>query len=181
MPEDMRHPAPATDGPAMTETQFIPDAANARAFRDALGCFATGVTIVTVQSAEGPMGFTANSFASLSMDPPLVLWSPAKSSQRFVHYAHAKHYAIHVLGQDQTGLIQRFIRGGLGFEGMSYHRNAEGVPLLPGTLARFDCEQHATHDGGDHLIVVGRVLRGTKGTGAPLVFTQGQYGGFTAD
>jgi len=164
-----------------TETRFIPDAANGRAFRDALGCFATGITIVTVQSSDGPMGFTANSFTGLSMDPPLVLWSPAKSSSRFAHYATAQHYAIHVLAHNQTDLIQRFIRGGQGFEGMSYHHNDEGVPLLPGTLARFDCELHATHDGGDHLIVVGRVLRGTKGTGVPLLFTQGQYGGFTAD
>lgn len=165
----------------MTQTSFIPDAENARAFRDALGCFATGVTIVTVQSDGGPMGFTANSFASLSMDPPLVLWSPAKSSQRFAHYASAQHYAIHILAQDQTHLIQRFIRGGLGFEGMSFDRNDEGVPLIPDTLARFECVQHATHEGGDHLIVVGRVLRCAKRDGAPLVFTQGQYGGFTAD
>ena len=170
--------APDTD---VTEAPFIPDADNARAFRDTLGCFATGVTIVTVQSSDGPLGFTANSFTGLSMDPPLVLWSPAKSSARFEHYANAQHYAIHVLAHDQTDLIQRFIRGGLGFEGMSYHHNDEGVPLIPGTLARFDCEKHATHEGGDHLIVVGRVLRCAKGTGAPLVFTQGQYGRFFAD
>lgn len=169
------------DGGQMTETSFIPDASQSRAFRDALGCFATGVTIVTVQSDHGPMGFTANSFASLSMDPPLVLWSPAKSSSRFAHYATARHYAIHILAQDQTDLIQRFIRGGLGFEGMSFHHNAEGVPLLPGSLARFECEQHATHEGGDHLIVVGRVLRCAMNEGAPLVFTKGQYGGFTAN
>lgn len=168
------------DGEQMTETCFIPDAAQARAFRDTLGCFATGVTIVTIQSDHGPMGFTANSFASLSIEPPLVLWSPARSSSRFVQYAAAQHYAIHVLAQDQADLIARFIRGGPGFEGMSYHRNAEGVPLIEGSLARFECQQHATHDGGDHLIVVGRVLRCAKRDGAPLVFTQGQYGGFAA-
>lgn len=165
----------------MTETCFTPDASQARAFRDALGCFPTGVTIVTVQSEHGPMGFTANSFASLSMDPPLVLWSPAKSSSRFAHYATAKYYAIHILAQDQSDLIARFIRGGAGFEGMSYQRNEEGVPLIPGTLARFECEQHATHEGGDHLIVVGRVLRCARNDGAPLIFTKGQYGGFTAN
>jgi len=181
MPEPLISADQNSGTAGMTEEQFIPDAANARAFRDTLGCFATGVTIVTVQSSDGPMGFTANSFSSLSMDPPLVLWSPAKSSARYGHYATAQHYAIHVLAHDQTDLIQRFIRGGLGFEGMSYHRNDEGVPLIPGTLARFDCEQHATHEGGDHLIVVGRVLRCAKGTGAPLVFTQGQYGTFSAD
>jgi flavin reductase (DIM6/NTAB) family NADH-FMN oxidoreductase RutF len=169
------------DGAYMSETNFTPDASQARAFRDALGCFATGVTIVTVQSDHGPMGFTANSFASLSMDPPLVLWSPAKSSSRFAHFAGAQHYAIHVLAHDQTDLIKDFHRGGPGFEGMSYHRNAEGVPLIPNTLARFECEQHATHEGGDHLIVVGRVLRCAMQDGAPLIFTKGRYGGFTAD
>jgi len=169
------------DGAPMQDTTFTPDAADGRAFRDALGCFATGVTVITIQSDHGPMGFTANSFSSLSMDPPLVLWSPAKTSSRFAHYAAAKHYSIHVLAHDQGDIIQRFIRGGLGFEGISYHHNAEGVPLIPGTLARFDCEQHATHEGGDHLIVVGRVIRCAIKEGAPLIFAQGQYGGFTAD
>lgn len=165
----------------MSETRFIPDATQARAFRDALGCFATGVTIVTVQSDHGPMGFTANSFASLSMDPPLVLWSPAKSSSRFAQYATARHYVIHILARDQADLIKNFHRGGAGFEGMSYQRNAEKVPLIPDTLARFECEQHSTHEGGDHLIVVGRVLRCAMRDAAPLVFTKGQYGGFSAD
>lgn len=169
------------DGGQMTNSTFIPDASQSRAFRDALGCFATGVTVVTIQSEHGPMGFTANSFSSLSMDPPLVLWSPAKTSARFPHYAGARHYAIHVLAQNQGDIIQRFIRGGLGFEGMSFQHNAEGVPLIPDTLARFECEQHATHEGGDHLIVVGRVLRCAVTEGTPLVFTKGQYGGFTAD
>ena len=163
----------------MTTPTFTPDATQARAFRDALGCFATGVTVVTIASKHGPMGFTANSFSSLSMDPPLVLWSPAKASSRFAKFAKAQHYAIHILGQDQGDIIPRFIRGGPGFEGMSYHHNSEGVPLIPGSLARFDCAQYATHDGGDHLIVVGRVIRFARRDGAPLLFTQGQYGSFT--
>jgi flavin reductase (DIM6/NTAB) family NADH-FMN oxidoreductase RutF len=169
------------DGEYMNEPTFIPDADNSRAFRDALGSFATGVTIVTIQSDHGPMGFCANSFSSLSMDPPLVLWSPAKSSSRFAQYSTARYYTIHILAHAQGDVIQRFIRGGLGFEGMSYHRNTEGVPLIPGTVARFDCEQHATHDGGDHLIVVGRVIRCANTGGAPLLFTQGKYGQFAAD
>lgn len=169
------------DGAQMAETTFTPDAAQARDFRDALGCFATGVTIVTIQTDSGPMGFTANSFASLSMDPPLVLWSPAKSSSRFEQFANAKHYAIHILAHDQADHIKNFHRGGLGFEGMSFQHNAEGVPLIKDTLARFDCEQHSTHEGGDHLIVVGRVLRYAMRDGAPLVFSKGQYGGFIAD
>lgn len=158
--------------------EVVPDAANVRLFRDALGRFATGVTVVTIRGPEGPMGFTANSFASLSLDPALVLWSPAKASQRFPFFAAARHYAIHVLGRQQADLPARFSRGGQGFEGLTWLANAEGVPILPGALARFDCVQHATHDGGDHLIIVGQVLRLAVEEGEPLVFAKGRFGGF---
>ena len=168
------------DGALPDGFTFIPYAANARAFRDALGSFTTGVTLMTIAGPEGPMGFVANSFSSLSMDPPLVLWSPAKSSQRFAHYANAQHYAIHVLAQDQADLITRFIRGGAGFDGLDHEINAEGVPVLTTAAARFDCVQHATHEGGDHLIVVGQVLRASQRDVAGLVFKKGQYGGFSA-
>lgn len=162
----------------MIETTFTPDAANLRAFRDALGRFATGVCVVTTQGPDGPMGFTANSFASLSLDPPLVLWSPARASSRFAVYAAARFFAIHVLAAGEATLAERFLRGGTGFAGLAHAANDEGVPVIPGTLARFDCVQHATHDGGDHLIVVGRVLRARAASGAPLVFCAGCYGGF---
>lgn len=165
------------DGAAMTERVFAPEG-DTRAFRDALGRFATGVTVVTINGPEGPMGFTANSFAAVSLDPALVLWSPAKASSRFPHYVAARHYAIHVLDHDQGGWLTRFHRGGQGFDGLDHEINGEGVPVLPGALARFDCEQHATHEGGDHLIVVGRVLRAACREGAPLVFSQGRYGSF---
>jgi flavin reductase (DIM6/NTAB) family NADH-FMN oxidoreductase RutF len=168
------------DGGQMTEMTFTPDAANARAFRDALGRFATGVCVITTEGPDGPMGFTANSFASLSLDPPLVLWSPAKSSSRFAVFAAARFYTIHVLAADQDGLSRRFVRGGPGFDGLARETSDEGIPVLPGTLARFDCEQHATHDGGDHLIVVGRVIRAHLGMGEPLVFSAGRYGRFAA-
>jgi flavin reductase (DIM6/NTAB) family NADH-FMN oxidoreductase RutF len=159
--------------------EVVPDAANARVFRDALGRFATGVTVVTIAGPDGPMGFTANSFASLSLDPALVLWSPAKASQRYPFFATARHYAIHVLGQDHADLPARFSRGGLGFDGLDWQLNAEGVPVLPGAIARFDCAQHATHDGGDHLIIVGQVLRLALEEGEPLVFANGRFGGFS--
>jgi flavin reductase (DIM6/NTAB) family NADH-FMN oxidoreductase RutF len=158
--------------------EIVPVAGNARIFRDALGHFATGVTVVTIQGPNGPMGFTANSFASLSLDPPLVLWSPAKASQRFPFFATARHFAIHVLGQDHADLPSRFSKPGLGFAGLDWHRNAEGVPVLPGAITRFDCAQHATHDGGDHLIIVGQVLRLALEEGEPLVFAKGRYGRF---
>ncbi|MGB8814341.1 MAG: flavin reductase family protein [Paracoccaceae bacterium] len=162
----------------MTEASFAPDADNARAYREALGQFSTGVAVITTTGPLGPMGFTANSFASVSLDPPLVLWSPARASARFAVFAAAHHYAIHILAADQLALCGRFIRGGAGFDGLAMQYNSEAVPVLPGTLARFDCEQHATHDGGDHLIIVGRVIRCVLTQGAPLVFSRGAYGSF---
>lgn len=156
---------------------FTPEG-NERAFRDALGRFATGVTLVTCSSAQGPLGFAANSFAAVSLTPPLVLWSPARSSSRFAHFEAAKHYSIHVIGHEQLPLLARFARGGAGFEGLEITTSHESAPVIPGALARFDCEQHATHDGGDHLIVVGRVLRASHREGAPLLFSQGAYGQF---
>ena len=162
----------------MQSEGIVPDAGQARQFRDALGRFATGVTLVTVAGAAGPMGFVANSFASLSLDPPLVLWSLARASRRFEAFAGARHYAIHVLGQDQAGLPARFGREGVGFDGLDWRANAEGVPVLDGALARFECVQEATHDGGDHLIIVGKVLRLTLEEGEPLVFAKGRFGRF---
>jgi flavin reductase (DIM6/NTAB) family NADH-FMN oxidoreductase RutF len=148
-----------------------------RALRDAFGRFTTGVTVISTMGPEGPVGFTANSFSSLSLEPALVLWSPAKSSRRFGVFAGAKAYAIHVLGADQADLVHRFTRTGEGFTGLDHQVTAEGLPVFP-ALARFDCAAHAVHDGGDHAILVGRVLRVTLRDGAPLVFSQGQYGGF---
>ena len=167
------------DGSMMTPQTFVPGPDTARDFRNALGSFATGVTLVTVQSADGPMAFAANSFASLSLDPALVLWSPAKSSRRFAHYAGAQHYAIHILPATARPLLDRFGRDGLAWDGLPLSRNDDGVPVLDGALARFDCRQHATHDGGDHVIIVGQVLRVTCQMGEPLVFCQGRYGAFS--
>jgi flavin reductase (DIM6/NTAB) family NADH-FMN oxidoreductase RutF len=147
-------------------------------YRAALGQFATGVTIVTTTGPDGRAGFTANSFASVSLDPALVLWSPARSSSRFEVFAAARHFSIHVLAQDHLGLARRFVRGGQGFDGLTTNHTHEGSPILSGALSRFDCVQHATHDGGDHLIILGRVLRFVTHPGAPLVFSAGRYGGF---
>ena len=143
--------------------------------RKAFGQFATGVTVVTATTEFGPVGITANSFTSVSLDPPLVLWSPARSSARFAAFAAAQSFSIHVLASDQADLSARFTRGGAGFDGLNYGRSAEGSPLLPGALARFDCTLHSTHDGGDHLIILGRVLRLETLPGRPLVFAQGAY------
>ena len=161
------------DGTQVTQTLD-----DARALRDAFGRFATGVCLMTTMGPEGPVGFTANSFSSVSLDPPLVLWSPARASRRFGVFAGASHYAIHVLGAEEVDLIARFSRAGEGFAGLDHGVTDEGLPVLPNALARFDCTAHAAHDGGDHAILVGRVLRVTQRSGEPLIFSQGRYGRF---
>jgi flavin reductase (DIM6/NTAB) family NADH-FMN oxidoreductase RutF len=167
------------DGQTLTDPAlpFRPED-DPRAFRTALGRFATGVAVVTAMGPEGPTGFTANSFAAVSLDPPLVLWSPARASTRFPIFEAAEEFAIHVLRDRDHALSARFHRGGAGFAGLDHELTAEGVPVLPDTLARFDCTRHATHDGGDHLVIIGRVRRAVAGDGAPLVFALGQFGGF---
>jgi len=157
---------------------FAPGPETVHDFRRALGRFATGVTVITAQSAVGPIGITANSFASLSLDPPLVLWSPARASRRFPVFTAAKAYAIHILGADQIDLCRHFVTHGHAPEGLAWEAGAEGVPVLPDCLARFDCTAHAVHDGGDHAIVVGRVAHALVREGQPLVFLGGRYGGF---
>jgi flavin reductase (DIM6/NTAB) family NADH-FMN oxidoreductase RutF len=161
-----------------SDAGFIPSTETLRAFRNALGFFATGVTLVTIAGPEGPMGFVANSFSSLSIDPPLVMWAPAKSAHRFPYYAAAQHFAIHVLGADQGPLVHHFHRGSGSFAEIDHSVNAQGVPLLNDALARFECSQYAVHDGGDHLIVVGEVTRIAGQDGTPLVFAKGQFGQF---
>ncbi|MGR3435327.1 MAG: flavin reductase family protein [Shimia sp.] len=148
-----------------------------RAFRNALGRFATGVTVVT---APGPVGITANSFASLSLDPPLVLWSPARSSRRFDAFVQAASFAVHVIGEERQTVAEAFVRDGAAFDGLDWCEDAEGVPLIAGCLARFRCRTHAVHEGGDHAIVVGEVTEVETTEGAPLVFAGGAYGVFTA-
>lgn len=160
------------------ESVFVPGGDNHRAFRNALGSFTTGVTVVTAMTDDGPIGMTVNSFASVSLDPPLVLWSPAKSSSRYRAFTGAGHYAIHVLGADQDHLSAAFTRGGSGFDGIEARFNDEGVPVLPGTLARFECVQQALHDAGDHTLVIGRVLRVAHRQGEPLCFSGGRFGRF---
>lgn len=159
-------------------TSFKPGPDTVRLFRDALGRFATGVTVVTCPSDLGPLGITANSFASLSLSPPLVLWSPARASRRFQAFIDAPHYAIHVLSKAQHDLCDRFATQGHDFSGLDWTENAQSVPLFPNCLARFECRRHATHDGGDHAIVVGHVDAAEIGKGEPLLFAGGRYGGF---
>lgn len=157
---------------------FEPDVNSSKLFRSALGQFGTGVTVVTADGLDGPVGMTANSFASVSLDPPLVLWSPAKSAHRFPYFESAEHFAIHVLSAEQKWMANHFTKSSNGFEGVDWTRNAHNVPVIAGALARFECVRHATVDGGDHLIVIGRVQHVTMRAGDPLMFCDGQFGKF---
>jgi flavin reductase (DIM6/NTAB) family NADH-FMN oxidoreductase RutF len=154
---------------------FEPTAETQRRFRDALGRFASGVTVVTAATPEGGIGMTANSFSSVSMDPPLVLWCPARGSGRYPVFAAARHFAIHVLADHQEDLAMAFARSGAAFAGLDVQVNSHGVPLIGDCLARFECDTHAQHDGGDHAIMVGQVRRAALTEGAPLVFSQGKF------
>ncbi|MGH1576379.1 flavin reductase family protein [Planktotalea sp.] len=160
---------------------FEPNESNQRALRDALGQFGTGITVITCDSAFGPLGITANSFASVSLDPALVLWSPAKVSRRYEAFAQAQNFAVHILSQKQSDICQGFSKDAEAFEGFDWRANEHRVPLISGSLACFECTQEAVHDAGDHSIVIGRVARVTTQAGKPLMFHSGKYGRFVAD
>lgn len=164
------------DGSMQTAAQsFAPSPATARAFRDCLGRFASGVTVVTAPTSQGGIGMTANSFTSVSLDPALILWCPAKASSRFSAFSSASHFAIHVLAADQEEVARSFAKSAQAFDDHASHLSVAGVPLLHNCLARFECETHAMHDAGDHAIMIGRVLTAQMSDGAPLVFSQGCF------
>jgi flavin reductase (DIM6/NTAB) family NADH-FMN oxidoreductase RutF len=150
-----------------------------RDLRDALGRFPTGVTVVTTMTPRGPLGMTVNSFSSVSLDPPLVLWSPARKSSRFPAFEAASHFAIHILAEDQVGLARHFARNG-GFAGIAWEPGLGEAPLLPGATARLECLHAVHYDGGDHLIVVGEVLRIVEHDRPPLLYHRGAYLGLGA-
>lgn len=146
-----------------------------RQFRNALGRFATGVTVVTTMTDNGPLAMTVNSFASVSLDPPLVLWSPARKSDRFEAFEAASHFAIHILAREQETLSIRFAAAGDDFEGVEFEPGLGGSPVLPNCAAVFECRHAAGYDGGDHLIVVGEVLRISEREAEPLLYYRGAY------
>ena len=167
-----------------TETQesFVPDADNTRLLRDTFGRFVTGVTIVTAMTEDGPIGITANSFSSVSLDPALALWSPDKGSRRAVHFLNAKHYAIHVLAADQADLCWAIAKDAYGLRDMDLTLNQGDAPLIDGCLARFECTQVQTIDAGDHTIILGSIDRATmRGDGEALGFFKGKMGVFSTN
>lgn len=147
-------------------------------FRAALGQFATGVTIVTARDANGHLvGLTANSFNSVSLTPPLVLWSLTHQSSTMAGFRSATHYAINVLAADQRLLAERFARRGIDrFEGTAWRPGLTGAPVIEGAVAVFECRHRSQHDEGDHLIFVGEVAHCRRRVGVgPLVFHGGRF------
>jgi 4-hydroxyphenylacetate 3-hydroxylase, reductase component len=154
------------------------DSFDPKAFRSALGTFATGVTVMTTVTASGEMvGNTASSFNSVSLDPPLVLWSLARNAYSFETYMAAKYFAVNVLREGQDDLSARFSKSsGDKWRSIDYEVWETGCPILPSALAIFECRKLYTYDGGDHAIFVGEVLKFDHDPkGKPLVFWRGGY------
>lgn len=149
-----------------------------RDFRSTLGRFATGVTVVTALSTDGePVGVTISSFNSVSLEPPLILWSLSLSSPNLEIFRKASHYAVNVLAVNQQGISDRFAsRSNKSFEGIARHTGLGGAPLIAGCCAGFECTNEAHFPGGDHLIFVGRVERFAEDPAqSPLIFHNGRY------
>jgi len=148
-----------------------------RDFLDAFGRFATGVAIVTTCGLDGePVGVTGSSYNCVSLDPPLVLWSLARSSRALDAFAKSAGYTIHVLGVDHQDLASRFAASGTDkFAGVDYGEGEGRSPLLRGCAVHFECTPAYQYEGGDHIILVGKVARYEKSAAAPLVFHQGRF------
>lgn len=148
-----------------------------RELRDALGLFATGVTVVTAPgSGDQPIGITANSFSSLSLDPPLVLWSLALRSPNLDAFEDGKPFAINILQRDQEALALQFARPvDDKFQDVEYELNACKVPLLEGAQAQLECTVEFTRVLGDHLLIVGRVDALNTSPSEPLLFYRGAF------
>lgn len=152
---------------------------DSREFRNAMGRFATGVCVITAhpEGAE-PFGMTVNSFASVSLEPPLLLWSLQNNSECFDQFAKTKRWTVNVLANDQLALSNQYAKKGQHTLDKNHYRiGVSGAPVLRGSLTSFECEDWQRYDGGDHLILVGHVLAmEARPTGRPLLFYGGRYG-----
>lgn len=151
---------------------------DSRAFRAALGCFATGITVVTTRTPEGtPIGLTVNSFNSVSLEPPLVLWSLGLNSSYLEAFRQCSHYAVNVLAADQEAYSQRFaMMQGDRFADIAWTEGAGGAPLLTGCCATFEVANSNEYPGGDHALFVGRVENFSQDTDKePLLYFGGAY------
>ncbi|MES2563252.1 MAG: flavin reductase family protein [Pseudomonadota bacterium] len=148
-----------------------------RDFRNALGTFPTGVTVVTTMSADGTLiGLTCNSFSSVSLSPALVLWSLSLRSPNLSNFLQAPHFAINVLAVEQRTIAQRFAQSIPNkFDGVSYTSGALSVPLIEGAAAHLECRNETRYYSGDHVIFIGHVIHYAYRDCAPLVFCNGRY------
>lgn len=146
-------------------------------FRNALGSFATGITVITALGKDGQkVGMTANSFNSVSLDPALVLWSVARDANCFDDFIGAESFAIHVLAADQEAISNRFAKSGVDkFAGIDCSEGLAGIPILPHYSACFQCQIENQYEGGDHVILVGRVIEFSDKGLEPLIFSRGKY------
>jgi flavin reductase (DIM6/NTAB) family NADH-FMN oxidoreductase RutF len=159
----------------------IPSSTDTRDLRAALGSFTTGVTVIaTLDSAGKPVGVTANSFSSVSLTPPLVLFSLSHTALSLPTFRATPHFTVSILSDRQIELAGRFARAGKDkWRGVAFETWESGCPLLPGAAAWFECQVVATHDGGDHEIFVGEILRLSHDpSSTPLAYQRGGYGGF---
>jgi len=161
-----------------TTPRAVAPAFSSHEFRAALGMFATGVTIVTARDASGQrVGLTANSFNSVSLAPPLILWSLARRAASLPIFAEGSHYAINILAAEQKDLALRFATAhGDRFAGVAWRAGSGGAPILDGTVAVFECFNRSRYEEGDHVIFVGEVERCDHRAGAkPLLYHGGKY------
>lgn len=150
-------------------------------FKDVLGHFPTGVTIVTALEEGVPVGFTCQAFTSLSLEPPMVALAPAKSSTSWPRIARAGAFCVNILASDQSDLCRAFaVSGGDKFDGVGWRKGTLGTPVLDGVLAWVECRLDTIHDAGDHELVTGSVVAMSARSGSPLLYYRAQFGTFEA-
>jgi len=167
----------AEDGPASASPGSAPSrASHQRELRNALGTFPTGVAIMTTRTACGRnVGLTCNSFNSVSLSPPLILWSLAKRSALLQDFLAAPHFCVNVLGVGQQEVSRKFAGRADRFAGTSFSQGMGGIPVLAGVASHFQCSTEHQYDGGDHMIFIGRVVDFVYSDLEPLVYHRGQY------
>src|SRR5580692_4725201 len=150
-------------------------------FREVLGHFASGITIVTATDEGEPVGFSCQSFSALSLDPPMVILAPAKSSTSWPRIARAGSFCVNILGEHQEAVCRAFaVSGGDKFDGLGWTPGVTGAPVIDGSLAVVECTLGAIYEGGDHELVTGHVVNMEIGGGSPLIFYRSGFGRFEA-
>ncbi|WP_025601126.1 flavin reductase family protein [Burkholderia sp. WSM2230] len=149
---------------------------DSRAFRRCLGQYPTGVAVITASHGSGPVGMTVNSFASVSLDPPLILWSIRRESRSVEVFRSAEHFVVNVLAHNQVEVSQWFCKSDPEkFELVTWEAGLGGAPLIHGAVAQLECQRFSVQEAGDHLILIGEVKQYAHFDGKPLTFSNGEY------